>query len=227
MVEAVGAAVVVRFVAVEIVLPGGAIRLLDGASQVTFNVDHGEGAEALTFVGEDETYGRLGKVEAVTEGYGSQAPRLRFTILPPTLAAAATLCAPTVQESEVNLWWGVCDLSTGDVLDDPELLFTGALDVPKYTRAAKVRGVEFDCMSAFESMFAVEEGQRLVDEFMRKIDPDADGLIFVTEVERSLPWGSETPRPHSVAGRGGDGSPGSNQLENPAKAVLRTVFRGW
>lgn len=189
--------IIVPFFCVEIMLPGGPLRLLDGASQVTF--------DNRTFLGKDPTYGVMGQPEAFTEGQGTSAPRMRFAIYPPTLAASAALNQPTVQGSTVTAWWGICDPQSGAVLPDPEVLFVGEIDLPKYMRGSKKKAVEIDCYSAWEFLFASDEGQKLNDEFQRQVDQTDRGLEYVSEVERQLPWGADGPRSPMVSSRGASG----------------------
>ena len=197
MVTALDAPVIVRFFACEIVLPDYTLRLLDGASQVTF--------DGRTFVGEDPTYGTLGQVQAITEGLGTEAPRMRMPLYPPTLAACARLNQMDVQGSPVTAWWGVCDPVSGVVLPDPEVMFVGEIDLPKYLRGKGKRAVELDCCSAWEFLFVQDEGQRLNDAHQQTIDPTDRGLEYVSEVERQLPWGADAPRSPMVSSRGSTG----------------------
>jgi hypothetical protein len=202
MVAAAAEATVHRFAALEVVMPeGDPIRILDGASEVTWT----DGGVERTFVGEDDTYGALGSLSAVTEGIGTEAPRLKFSLKPPTLAASAALVQPGVQGAPVTLWLGLVHPQTGLVLPDPEVLFVGNLDVPKYMRGKGRRVVDLDAHSAWESLFAVEEGQRLNDAFHARSYPAELGLVYVTEVERQMPWGGDGARPVLVSSRGSGG----------------------
>lgn len=202
MLAAVAEATVFRFAALEIILPGGTpLRLLDGASEATFT----DGGVERTFKGEDDTYGSLGQIQAVAEGLGVEAPRLKFALRPPTLAASAALCQPNIQGCPVTLWLGLVHPTSGLVLPDPEVLFVGNLDVPKYLRGSRRRVVEIDAFSAWESLFAVEEGQRLNDAFHARMYPAELGLVYVTEVERQMPWGGDGARPALVSSRGSTG----------------------
>jgi hypothetical protein len=203
------------FVAVEVVLPFYTLRLLDGASRVTFpvqNIVTGV-VEDATFVGEDATYGTLGGLESVSEGLGTSSPKLRFVIRTPTLTAAAQLNLPTNQGSPIRMWYGVVHPEYGNVIPSPEELFWGELDQPRFVGGRRARAVEYDVSSAMELLFAAEEGQRLTHAFLQSYAPGAMGLEYVVDVERQLPWGSDVARPPLVsAANGGYGGPGGYVL---------------
>lgn len=206
---ALAKSVVPDFVALEIVLPFYTLRLIDGASRVTFpvqNMDTGVTAPA-TFVGEDATYGTMGGLEAASEGLGTSAPKMRFSINCPTNAAAAQLNLPSVQGSNVRMWYGVIDYATGAVVPSPEELFWGQLDQPRFVGGRRARAVEFDTSSAMELLFNADEGQRLNHAFLTSYAPADMGLEYVVDVERQLPWGSEAGRPPLVSAAGGGYNP--------------------
>ena len=187
--------VVIDFTAVEILLPFYSLRLMTGASMVRF-------PDARVFVGEDPTYGRLGAVETMSEGLGTQAPTCRMTIQPPTRVAAAALNDPANQESIVRSWYGCCDIDTGELIAI-EPLFFGGLNQPRYSSGKAPMSVEYDCASGVEILFSNEEGLRLNHATQTLAFPDDYGLEYGTAVERKLPWGSEAGRPPLVSAAGG------------------------
>lgn len=187
---AFGARAVLMFCAIEIDLPGGALRLLDGPGQVTF--------DGRTFLGEDPIYGTLGGVESVTDGIESDAPEITVTILPPTMTAAATLASAAAQFSAVTIWVGALDKVTGAVVADPHVLFVGEVDVPTLSGDAESRSLQYSVTSVFELLFEVDEGARLNNAFHQSVWPGELGFEYVSEVQRQLPWGAETARPAAV-----------------------------
>lgn len=189
------------FFAVEVIAPSFTLRLLDGASEVAFSPDR-------VFRGSDETFGTMGALQAVTEGMGNEAPRMRLEIRPPTRAAAATLNLPENQGSKVRLYFGAVHSVTGAVIPDPELIFFGKLDVPKYM-GGKTRRVEFDVFSAWEELFTESEGERLNHAFHTKVFPGERGLEYVSDVERQLPWGADVPKSPAVSSATGVGGGGA------------------
>lgn len=181
---------VLMFCAVEIDLPGGALRLLDGPGQVTFG--------GRTFVAKDPVYGTLGGVEEVTDGVEVEAPEITVTILPPTMTAAASLASPAAQFAPVTIWVGALDKVTGDVIADPYLLFLGEVDVPTLIGDAESRQLQYSVTSVFELLFETDEGSNLNNSFHQSVWPGELGFEYVSEVQRQLPWGAETARPAAV-----------------------------
>src|SRR5688500_6691140 len=96
-------------------LPNYTLRLLDGASEVTWS----EG----TFKGRDDTFGVLAAIEPISDGVGDQAPQLAITLNPPSEAASASLSHPDMQGSRLRIWIGALDKATKAVIASPYLLF--------------------------------------------------------------------------------------------------------
>lgn len=190
MSAAMGARTVLMFCAVEIVLPDYTLRLLSGPSEVTFG--------GRTFRGKDPTYGVLGSVEEISDSEDGEAPEITLTILPPTMASAATLASPAAQFSAVTVWVGALDLITGAVIPDPLVVFAGEVDVPTLTGDESSRVLQYSVTSVFELMFEVDEGANLNNAFHQSVWPGELGFEYVTEVQRQLPWGAEAARPAAV-----------------------------
>lgn len=180
----------IMFVAVEIATPDGALRLLDGSSEVGFG--------GRLFRGEDPDFGALASIEPLVDGTGDEAPSLRFVVNCPTLAAAGRLAGPRMQGSQVLLWIGTLNPASGTVDGDPFLAFAGEVDVPTYTAGQAARAVTLDCVSIWERLFEDWEGVRLSNAFHQSVWPGELGLEFVTGVTRTLPWGSDAARPEVV-----------------------------
>lgn len=181
---------VVLFVAVEILLPGYNLRLLDGAGVVTF--------DSKTFVGRDATYGALGAATDYGDGVDDEAPSLTLTVLPPTNAAMADLADPTAQGSQVSVWVGALDPATGMVIGDPDLAFIGETDVPTRKVSQGSAALELTIVSVFDRFFDQNEGERLNNGFHQSVWAGELGLEFVSAVQRQMPWGSDAPRPALV-----------------------------
>lgn len=190
MADALGARSVLMFCAVEIALPSYNLRLLSGPGQVTFG--------GRTFVGRDETYGVLGGVEEIADSDDGEAPEITITILPPTMTSAALLASPSAQFSDVTVWVGAMDLATGAVIPDPLVVFAGQVDVPTLTGDESSRALQYSVTSVFELLFEVDEGANLNNAFHQSVWPGELGFEYVSEVQRQLPWGAETPRPAAV-----------------------------
>jgi hypothetical protein len=184
------------FGAVEILLPGYTIRLLDGAGRLAF-------ADGRVFTGLDDTFGALDSLDVINDGAGDEAPEVRLTLIPGSDAAAGTLASAAMQGSQVTIDLGVVDAGTGLVIPDPSLIFLGEVDVPTLTSSSTGRSLEFSVVSAFERFFADDEGARLADTFHRSIWPGETGLAGVTGLDKKIYWGVQAPVAAVSYGSGG------------------------
>src|SRR3546814_1496933 len=113
------------FGAVEIVLPDYNLRLLDGASELTINGN--------PYKGEDATFGTLAAISTLSEEIGEEAPEISIELYPPNASAMATLCNPNMQGSQVSIFVGAVDPTSGLIIGQPEVKFLGEIDVPSLT----------------------------------------------------------------------------------------------
>lgn len=188
---------VLLFGAIKIEIAGGdTIRLLDGAAEL--EIFSGE-----TFVGRDATYGALGSVEPIEDGFGDEAPVLSFSMDVPTKAATATLSDPAVQGSRVRVWLGAWDKTAGAVISEPMLLQDMEIDVPTPTVGKGSNVVDFDCVSSMERFFDQDEGFRLSDADHQRVWPGELGLTNMVALVKKIYWGVAKP---SGAAGGGNGA---------------------
>jgi hypothetical protein len=179
------------FVAVEIALGSGFLRLVDGSGEVSF--------AARTFVGLDPVFGVLANLEAVTDGMGAEAPALNVGINPPTANAAAILAGEDMQGRSVLVWLGTLNPQTGVVTPDPVLVFVGEVDQGVLNVGTGSRGLALNCVSIWERLFDDAQGVRLSNAYHQSAWPGELGFEYVTAVQRQLPWGSDAPRPNVVS----------------------------
>lgn len=173
------------FGAVSIDLPDHQINLLDGAATLTFN--------GRQYSGRDATYGTLSSISSLTDGMGSEAPRLSITLLPASDAAAADLAGADMQGSIVTIYLGAVDRASGLVIPSPHLLFIGELDVPILSAGENSRDLEYEVASIFERFFTDDEGARLATGYHQSIWPGELGFDFQTGVPQGVYWGVEAP----------------------------------
>ncbi len=178
------------FFALEVLLPGGAMRLADGAGQLTIGGN--------TYLGLDPVYGALVGPDPWSDGVSAEAVHLTWMVQVPSNTAAAELCQPVNQGSTVNLWFGAVNRSTGLVVADPYLLWTGDLDTTTLAADRNARTVKFDAESTWDRFFDTDEGLLLDNATHQTIYPGELGLEFVTTVQDQLPWGADAPRPIMV-----------------------------
>ncbi len=193
-------------VLLKIELPDHTIRLVDGAGVVAY--------ESQTFTGEDETYGTLSGIESIEEGVGDEAPKVRISFLPPTVTAIANLTAPGVQGSPVNIWMGAVDPSTGLIVGDPELLFSGELDEAELATDQGSQILLMDVASIWERLFDSNEGARQNQDFHQSIygTSNEGGFNDVTGVQKKLYWGFQGPTGAQNYGGGGRSATGGDGL---------------
>lgn len=177
----------VIFGAVEILLPGYALRLLDGSAELMI--------DGNKYVGTDPTFGTLKTASKINDDGGDAAPVLTLTLLPPNGVALTTLAAANMQGSTVTVRIGVVNPATGVVVVDPYVPFVGELDVPTVKWGQNTREIEFRAASIAERLFMVDEGIRLAPSFHRTNWPGEAGFDAVTNVRRPVPWGQPIPNP--------------------------------
>ncbi|WP_426043705.1 hypothetical protein [Caulobacter sp. DWR3-1-2] len=180
---------VVMFCAIQIDLPSGPVRNLDGAGFVSFTVD---GATA-TFTGRDAVFGVMGGITEITDGIATEAPAASLNLLPKTNAAMAALAAPAAQRSRIRIWVGSVDRATGAVID-VDLWYDGDTSVPTQGVGKNSRVLSMTTNSALMKFLEPDEGARLNDGWLQSAFPGKRGLQFITSVEQTDAWGSDAPR---------------------------------
>jgi hypothetical protein len=170
------------FGAIEIVLPNHTIRVLDSAGVVTF--------DGKTFTADDATYGVLDSIGELNDGTGDESPALQLTFAPTGDAAAADLASAADQGSQVSIWLGAVDPTTGLVIGEPLLIFLGQLDTVTLRGGANSRLLDLEITSAFEWFFFNDDGARLSDTFHQYLFPGETGLSQVTGVAHQIYWGT-------------------------------------
>ena len=175
------------FFAVEVLYPTFALRLLDGAGMLTLNGN--------VFVGADPVYGSLVGPDTWQDGVAAEAPHLTFQIQPPTNVAAAQLCNPLAQGSQVSCWFGAINRVTGLPIGASYPMWIGDLDVPTLVADRGSRIVKIDAESAWDRFFDIDEGLLLTNASHQAFWPGELGLEYVTEIQAQIPWGQDIARP--------------------------------
>jgi len=173
------------FGAIKIEFPDYTLRLLDGSTELTIN---GE-----LFTGDDEILGTLDSIEELTERIGDEAPEIRLSLNPKDAVASAALTAATVQGSIVTIMLGAFDPNTNLVIGQPEVVFYGEIDVPTIDLREGAREIGYTCVSVFERLFEVREGERASDGWHQSIWPGELGLEYMTGTVKNLYWGAKLP----------------------------------
>lgn len=169
-------------------LPDGPLRL-STYGFFTFLVD---GAPA-TFTESDPVYGRLAGIGEVADGVADEAPTTPFVIMPPSTAAMAALVAPGVQNSRVRIWNLTLDPVAGTPLGTPELWLRGKADAPVLHVDESSFTVTVDARSALARALRPNEAAKVNNGFHQRCRPGEKGFQYISSVNRSIPWGSDTP----------------------------------
>ena len=168
------------FLAGKAELPGHTARLLEASGSVTWS----EG----TFTGEDSLLGTINAIDTINDGIGDQAPQITIKFNPKDDADAIEICSPDMQGSRMRIWLGALT-TAGAVVADPYLIFDGELDQPTLSIDIGTRELKYDCVSSFEKLFMLDEGNRLNQSHHQEVWPGEEGLNHVTGVTRSVIWG--------------------------------------
>ena len=209
------------FGAVEIVTPGGAIRLLDGAAETEI--------EGQRYYGSDPDWGVLAYVKGIADSDGDSSPAPQLGLIPSGDLALGAMLDPALQGSLVRVMVGALDTQSGLPVGAMYVPFVGELDVPKVKWERNSREVQFTLSGIGERLFSLEEGRRLSDTFHQTVWPGELGLGFVTDVETIVPWGA-APKGNAEAIRSdiyGSGSGGGGYGAGPddVRRMIDRLFR--
>lgn len=179
----------------EIILPLKTIHILDGAGEVYWGGN--------VYRGSDDVFGSLASVDPLNEQIGTEAPVMRLKMFPQSTFSLAYITDPSMQGSEVNIWWAVINPSTGLVVGEPYLVFGGELDDAEADVDRNETSVTMGIASVWERLFMDGEGMRLNNaQHQRTWAESASserGFEYVVAIQRNEPWGYGGPRPALVA----------------------------
>jgi hypothetical protein len=175
------------FYALELLLPSGPVRLLDGSGQITLFGN--------TFVGADPAWGAMMAMDAMQDGVATEAPHLVAHIQVPSLTAATFMANANTQGSQVTAWMGALNRVTGQPQGQPYTIFLGYVSTAALLVDKNSRVVKFDVESLWDRFFDVDEGILLTNSSHQDFWPGELGLEYVTQVQMQIPWGTDLPRP--------------------------------
>lgn len=188
---------------VEIALDGVTLALMTGTlADIPFDPGDGE----ITFTVDDDDYGSLaGPPEGLSIGMGIETQRVQIVLLPPSDAAAVTLKGLAIDGSAVRCWYSPIDQGTGLPVGDPDLRFSGVVDVPVHAGGMGRSVVVLDCITAAEALHDAGEGLAMNSASHKLIWPgetlfDLSGYLYVPDY-----WGAtEAGVAAALAGPGGN-----------------------
>jgi len=177
----------------KIELPGGDIRLCDGAF---FTYD----SEGYTSSHAD--YGTITGIESITDGIGDNLPILKVVFAPNSAAAVADLVSSDQQGARARFWIAEYDIDTGLITGTPDLMFDGIVDRPLLSTSRDSREVEFDIISNAERLLLRQEANSMSPRFHKTIWTGELGMDNAIDLEVGVYWGTEMPSRGSSSGGG-------------------------
>lgn len=184
---------VFQAVRIDLQSTGTSINLIDGSGTIAFMV----GDQQVIFTGRDPTFGTIGGIDQISEQIASEAPSVSIAILPPSANAIGELAQPENQGSPVRVWMGAVDDLTGAVIGT-ELLWSGRLDTVVTTVQPNGQSCELVTVSAYDRLFAVNEGEALNKEWHQAIWPGETGLNFNVDSTVEIFWGGDAGKPSTT-----------------------------
>lgn len=166
-----------------------------------------EGGETVfageTYVGRDEVFGVVSKIETPSDGADGQASRCAITVLPASDEGLVLLTAPTAQGSHVEMWTTALDRSTGlPIGEELEPLFIGELDYGDMS-VGPSRALVLDCGTEEGRQLEPNAERRLSHSFHQSIWPGELGLEYVTTIKQKVWWRTKEPTALGTTSRNG------------------------
>lgn len=175
------------FLAIQLDLPGGTIRLTSGGT-VVFGGN--------TYVPEHADYGVWSAVGEFEDGEVNEATSPDLSFEPFTDTGMENLTAANAQGSPFSIWWGLVNPSTGAVIGTPVAYAAGRLNVSRFQRGEGSRAVTLSTYTE-EQFQLIFEGVRLGEHsVIERTMPDTTRKIY---------WRMNQPYPAGRYGGGGGG----------------------
>lgn len=184
-------------------LPGGDVRLSDGG--------------ALSFDGEiyqvrHPVWGSITEVPQGEASVAGMAPGGSIALAPNPVTAVSVLTDPAIDGSRVQAWFGEVDWSTG-IASSPERLGDWFIDVTVQRIGRGSRVVVFELLTRIERMFLTNRGNVCSPRFHKSIYPGEKGFDNCTDVEVTVPWGTEAAPSGKTGGGAIPGGGGRTWLD--------------
>lgn len=161
-----------------------------------------------TYRPEDADLGRIVSVSELSEGGGDEIPALSIVFAPPSSAAAGLLIPASLALRPFKLWLAEYDTTTGLIVGDPELRFTGNLDVTRIQYALRELLISQSVTQKLEVLFFRNNGNGLSAQKHKQLYPGETGHDQATGLVRTFYWGVQSPRGISGGTGGGSGRGG-------------------
>jgi len=180
---------------VKLELPGGDVRLCDGG--------------VLAFDGEDyaardAVWGRVAEIPPGDASIGDLAPGGALVLAPDEATPVSTLRDEALHGSRVQAWMGEVDPATG-LVGTAHRLADWIVDFTRVRLAKGARTVALELITRLERLFIRNRGNVCSPRWHKSIWAGEKGFDNCTDVEVSVPWGTEAA-PSGKAG--GSTTPG-------------------
>jgi hypothetical protein len=142
----------------------------------------------------DSLFGVFAELGTIREGTGDQAPSLTIKLTPDPAPAADALIDPGYQFARVRIWTADVDQRSGTIIGDPVQDLDMLIDVPRLRFPKEGRSLEIDCVSGWQRLFDINEGNVLNGPMHRRIYSSEAGMDNTTGVSTTVAWGDKGPR---------------------------------
>ena len=167
---------------VKIELPDQTVRLCDGAF---FNY------QDELYQSEDDTFGTIGSLRAMSIGVGNIVPALVLTLLPPDGTAVGQISRPGNQTSRVTFSIAEYDANSG-LISSGAVFFDGQLDQTILDVGEGGRTLTISVVSLAERLFERNIGNSMNSTWHKSVWPGELGQDNATGLAQPVAWGTES-----------------------------------
>ncbi len=181
-----------RAVFAKLEMPGGDV-LLSGGGVLKYDGD--------LYVAKHPVWGSIAEIPAIASAIDDLVPGGVIMMAPNPDTPLSVLLDDAVEGSRVRGWQGEVDPETGEVAS-ASLLADLIVDHPYRVRVQGQRLIALETMSRAERMFSMNRGNVCSPRFHKSIWPGEKGFDNCSDVEVSVPWGTQAA-PSGTAGSAG------------------------
>ncbi len=175
--------------------PGGAVRLSDGGA-MRYDGD--------IYAVRDPVWGAVAEMDPVESGIGDMAPAGSLVLAPKPATALSVLMDPALSGCRVQAWAGELDPATGEVAA-ADRIADWVVDFVRNRLGRGTRTIALALITRAEKLFLTNRGNVISSRFHQSIWAGEKGCDNCTDVEFTVPWGTQ-PAPSGKAG--GSTTPG-------------------
>src|SRR3546814_2808950 len=133
-----------------------------------------------------------------------------------------------MQGSQVSIFVGAVDPTSGLIIGQPEVKFLGEIDVPSLTIGeGGQRSLSYTAVSVFARLFEKDAGSRAQDAWHQSIWPGEKGLEIMTGTDKNLYFGGKRPKGQLTARSNARTNPGRTEERRVGKECVSTCRSRW